>query len=164
MTTNTEQTQKAISVVDTLKLALELLDKQWQCTQVWSHEEVQDGADTIREALAQERSSVEQPAQQEEKPTTREEILSMARGAGLMGNPLAYADWYPESLERFAALVAAHVRETERKPWQGLTDEELSHIYEEYHDCYGQPINGNENGWAYERAIIQAAHGIKEHQ
>lgn len=39
-----------------------------------------------------------------------------------------------------------------------LTDEELSHIHEEYHDCYGQPINGNENGWAYERAIIRAAH------
>ncbi len=44
----------------------------------------------------------------------------------------------------------------QRKP---LTEEELSHIYEEYHDCYGQPINANEN-WAYERAI-EAAHGIK---
>lgn len=61
----------------------------------------------------------------------REDIIRMAREAGLMGNPLAYADWYPESLERFAALiasrVAAHIRETEFKPdWnnyrQGFAD------------------------------------------
>lgn len=37
--------------------------------------------------------------------------------------------------------------------WVGLTDEELCHLFEEYHDCYGQPINANDNGWAYERAI-----------
>lgn len=37
---------------EALKLALELLDKQWQCTQVWSLEEAQDVADNIREALA----------------------------------------------------------------------------------------------------------------
>ena len=40
----------------------------------------------------------------------REDLICMARKAGLMGNPLAYADWYPESLERFAALVAAAER------------------------------------------------------
>lgn len=44
-----------------LKLALELLDKQWQCTQVWSLEEALDVADNIREALA------EQPEQQQEQ-------------------------------------------------------------------------------------------------
>ena len=44
---------------EAMKLALELLDKQWQCEQVWSLEESQDVADIIREALA------EQPAQRE---------------------------------------------------------------------------------------------------
>ena len=39
------------------------------------------------------------------------------------------------------------------QPAKPLTDEELNHIYEEYHDRYGQPINSNQNGWAYERAI-----------
>lgn len=32
-----------------------------------------------------------------------------------MGNPLAYADWYPESLERFAALVAAAAKAEENE-------------------------------------------------
>ena len=52
-----------------LKLALELLDKQWQCTQVWSLEEALDVADNIREALA------EQPAQR--KPLTGEQIRAL---------------------------------------------------------------------------------------
>ncbi len=41
----------------------------------------------------------------------RDDVIRMAREAGLMGNPLAYADWYPEALERFAALVAAAERD-----------------------------------------------------
>ena len=52
----------------------------------------------------------------------REEIIKLAREAGLPSSEL-----YHGNLERFAALVAAHVRETEFKPdWnkyqQGLAD------------------------------------------
>lgn len=50
---------------EALKLALELLDRQWQCKQLWSLEEAQDVADNIREALAEEFWGTEQPAQQE---------------------------------------------------------------------------------------------------
>ena len=40
-----------------------------------------------------------------------DKIAELAREAGLMGNPLAYADWYPEALERFAALVEDDFKE-----------------------------------------------------
>ena len=60
----------------------------------------------------------------------REDIIRMAREAGAIHihqNPKEFAMVGNKTIERFAALVAAHVRETEFKPdWnnyrQGLAD------------------------------------------
>ena len=68
----------------------------------------------------------------------REDIIRLAREAGLPSSEL-----YHGNLERFAALVAAHVRETEFKPdWnkyqQGLADgaaaerEELARFFKDH--------------------------------
>ena len=51
---------------------------------------------------------------------TREDIIRMAREAGLIGGPV-----YTQGIEKFAALVAANER-----PWVGLTDEELIELSE----------------------------------
>jgi hypothetical protein len=56
---------------------------------------------------------------------TREDIIRMARESGM---PYFYGTWEIanlDSLERFAALVAAH------KPvaWVGLTDDEADEVY-----------------------------------
>jgi hypothetical protein len=59
------------------------------------------------------------------KTMTREDIICMAREAGM---PYFYGTWEIanlDGLERFAALVAAHER-----PWVGLTDEEVQEIME----------------------------------
>lgn len=39
------------------------------------------------------------------------DTIDMAREAGLIGNPLSYAEWYPEALKAFEALVRADERE-----------------------------------------------------
>ena len=56
----------------------------------------------------------------------REDVIRMARKAGIPYDPWPDSA-YNKNIERFAALVAAHVRETEFKPdWnkyqQGLAD------------------------------------------
>ena len=43
--------------------------------------------------------------------TTREDIIKMAREAGLIGNPSAYVEWYPDALERFFYMAQAAERE-----------------------------------------------------
>ena len=65
----------------------------------------------------------------------KEDIIRMAREAGLMGNPLAYADWYPESLERFAALVAAEAVEKEREACAKLCDYLWEYKASEAYEC-----------------------------
>jgi len=56
---------------------------------------------------------------------TREDVIRMAREAGLhlYVNDLT-EEPYVNIVERFAALVAAHVK----KPWVGLTKEEAKEI------------------------------------
>lgn len=90
----------------------------------------------------------------------REDVIRMAREAGLMGKPLAYADWYPESLERFADLVSKHTLANigpeeadgqavnRRKP---MTDDQIMEMYNE-------PRSDAEM-IEFARAI-EAAHGI----
>ena len=73
----------------------------------------------------------------------REDIIHMAREAGLMGTPLAYADWYPESLERFAALVAAAAKAEE--------NEACAKVCEDYTDNDGGKFIDHE-GHGYECA------------
>ena len=52
---------------------------------------------------------------------TREDIIRMAREAGWMHEHDSETGFVAEAAIKFAALVAAHVRETEHKPWVGLT-------------------------------------------
>ena len=42
---------------------------------------------------------------------TQDEIISLAREAGLLAEDEAWVSPYQEAMERFAALVAAHERE-----------------------------------------------------
>lgn len=137
-----------------LELALEALTKHSdRVTEIRTKD---DAITAIREALA------EQTAQQQEPVAwivwngwrkvcvffTHEGAedfrAASQRNDDLSGNLAAY---------RVAPLYHAPPRKT-------LTDDELSHTHDEYHDQYGQPINSAENGWAYERAIIRAACGI----
>jgi len=48
---------------------------------------------------------------------TRDEIIRMAREAGLIPPPLDWPQKYAEALERFAALVAAAEREAIHDEW-----------------------------------------------
>ena len=138
-----------------LKLALELLDKPWQCTQVWSLEEALDVADNIREALA------EQPAQQQEPVawlhTKIEGVAVPHRPADLDKHPARWTALYPEpkpcpTCEALARTVmmdqTAH--DKQRKP---LTDEQIMEMYNE-------PRSDAEM-IAFARAI-EAAHGVGE--
>jgi len=98
----------------------------------------------------------------------REDIIRMAREAGLMGNPLAYADWYPESLERFADLVSKHTLANigpeeadghavnRREP---LTDEQIEDIWNRYCDEMGEASINDALDIA---RAIESAHGIGE--
>lgn len=81
------------------------------------------------------------------KDDMKEDIVRMAKEAGLMGNELAYAGWYPEALERFAELVAAAEREAcakvcekQMEPFSGF-------------DAY---CNGGVNGLEKTAAAIRA--------
>ena len=70
----------------------------------------------------------------------RDDVIRMAREAGLMGNPLAYADWYPEALERFAALVAA--AERDRMCEQFNIQKELAHEKAKSNEADGAAVLG----------------------
>lgn len=48
---------------------------------------------------------------------TRDDIIRMAREAGLLAEDDAWVSPYQEAMERFAALVAAAERERLQKPW-----------------------------------------------
>lgn len=143
-----------------LRQALEALDGLYLPGEL---ERVNKAIIALREALA------EQPAQGATKaPGMAVQALAGEIVEALLADEKD--DGYDLTAGLFGPKFSALVRRWAAAEWntspqppqrKPLTDEELSHIYEEYHDCYGQPINGNENGWAYERAIIQAAHGIK---
>ena len=112
---------------EALKLALELLDKQWQCTQVWSLEEAQDVADNIREALADHivdaNKMVEQPAQQQEPVFWYRPCSN-----GMYEGPLHNAQ-----IERIRKESGAwhplYTSPPATKPWASLTDEEIQTIW-----------------------------------
>ena len=106
--------------------------------------------DSISQVLAQH-DSVQAKPEPEQEPVAW--LHRQGNFTEACMNPL-----HDDEIDRGWTQEPLYTTPPQRKP---LTDEELSHIYEEYHDCYGQPINANENGWAYERAI-EAAHGIKD--
>lgn len=128
---------------EALKLALEALEHE---AKIGNDNAYFVERQAIKEALA------DQPAQQKEPVAWRS--WSDYHGYGFWETKQEAELWCADDF--FAEpLYTSPPRKT-------LTDEELSHIHEEYHDCYGQPINSAENGWAYERAIIRAACCIKE--
>ncbi len=111
---------------EALKLALELLDKQWQCTQVWSLEEAQDVADNIREALA------EQPAQQEPVAWRNaairvgEDLSSVGPDGYYEMTAAQWLDWAMAQEPRGkTSLNVPPANANAGKPWVGLTDEEI---------------------------------------
>jgi len=62
----------------------------------------------------------------------REDIIRMAREAGGLPDPMVFIGAY----ERFAALVAAHVRETEFKPdWNNYQQGRADGAAEEREAC-----------------------------
>ena len=64
---------------------------------------------------------------------TREDIIRMAREAGFTSGEIA---WHDEMFECFAALVAAHVRETEFKPdWNNYRQGFADGVAEEREAC-----------------------------
>lgn len=60
------------------------------------------------------------------------------------------------------AIFAIREALAEQPAQQPLTDADIERIYGDHHDKFGQPVDSKENGWAYERAIISAALGVKE--
>ena len=80
---------------------------------------------------------------------TKDDIILMADASGIsfygMGKD---RDKFLHYLEAFADLVAA------AKPWQGLTSEEMKHLYP-----YGRSIWGKETYEAIEKALKERNHG-----
>ena len=77
----------------------------------------------------------------------KEEIIEMARRAGVRDNENIFEFSEFKYLERFAKLVAEAEREAcaklcekqmEGKSWVGLTDEDLQSICDEWQVLYGQ--------------------------
>lgn len=88
-----------------MRQALELLDKQWQCSVPWSLEESQDIADTLRQALEQ------QPAD--------EPVVYIKRVVEAL-----YENSDPVSVEAAEFLEKLYTR-PQPAAWVGLTDDEV---------------------------------------
>ena len=120
---------------EALKLAMETLEKiHAHPKSFWN---CMDEITAIREALA------EQSVQQQEP-------LAWLYNGKL--HEIDPSDWATGTVTPLFPLA-------QRKP---LTDADIERIYEDHHDKFGQPVDSKENGWAYERAIISAALGVKE--